>query len=112
MWRWPNAWPFWNTTSSHSSNMKAKKESRKGGFAESANGAEKEGAEVRKQPANDAAAAQSRSRVKRERPASSGWMAYILASAGALMATFLVYGPSLHGAFQFDDTALPFTNDI
>jgi tetratricopeptide (TPR) repeat protein len=91
--------------------MKAKKESRKGATADSPNGVGKEGVEARKHAGADAAA-QSRSHGKQSRPASSGWMAYVLAAAGALVAAFLVYGPSLHGAFQFDDTTLPFTIDI
>jgi Tfp pilus assembly protein PilF len=47
------------------------------------------------------------------RPAQgSGITPYLLAGLGALIAVFAVYGPSLHGAFQFDDTTLPFTNNL
>ena len=37
---------------------------------------------------------------------------YALAAAGALAVLFVVYGPSLHGAFQFDDASLPFTTSV
>lgn len=37
---------------------------------------------------------------------------YVGALAGALLALFFVYSPSLHGAFQFDDKVLPFTTDV
>jgi tetratricopeptide (TPR) repeat protein len=43
------------------------------------------------------------------RPARWPWFA---AAAGTLLALFIVYGPSLHGAFQFDDTMLPFTQNV
>lgn len=49
-----------------------------------------------------------------KRSASQGapWLAYALAAAGALIVLFVVYSPSLHGAFQFDDTNLPFTTNV
>src|SRR5271157_4953061 len=34
---------------------------------------------------------------------------YAAAAFGAVVAVFVVYRPSLHGAFQFDDTTLPFS---
>lgn len=38
-------------------------------------------------------------------------MLYAGAALAGLIVTFLVYGPSLHGAFQFDDTSLPFSTN-
>jgi tetratricopeptide (TPR) repeat protein len=47
----------------------------------------------------------------RERSAESSWLLYVLAGLAALIAVFVVYSPSLHGPFQFDDTTLPFSTN-
>src|SRR5579862_9307148 len=86
---WHNVWLYWNSTSSPSGNMKTKK------------------AEVRTR-----ASAPGASGVKRPPANGSGRLPYFLAALAALVAAFIVYGPSLHGAFQFDDTTLPFTNNL
>src|SRR5579872_635849 len=87
---WHSAWLYWNTTSNPSGSMKTKK------------------AEVR----TKAAIATAAGTKKRSADAGSGRMPYLLAALAALVAAFIVYGPSLHGAFQFDDTTLPFTNNL
>ncbi len=44
-------------------------------------------------------------------PKDNRWPA-IAAGFAAFVAVFVVYGPSLHGAFQFDDTTLPFSTAV
>jgi Tfp pilus assembly protein PilF len=39
-------------------------------------------------------------------------MPYAAAALAAVIAVFIAYGPSLHGAFQFDDTTLPFSTAV
>jgi protein O-mannosyl-transferase len=50
--------------------------------------------------------------AKRSLSPGTPWLRYTLAAAGALAVLFVVYGPSLHGAFQFDDANLPFTTSV
>lgn len=66
---------------------------------------------VKKQESARRAAA-SPAAPKAEPARRSLWLPYALAAAGALAVLFVVYAPSLHGAFQFDDANLPFTTTI
>lgn len=60
--------------------------------------------ESRKGPATAAAAVRSRAKV-----AQPGPWPYLLVAAAAFVLVFWAYGPSLNGAFLFDDNALPFS---
>jgi protein O-mannosyl-transferase len=52
------------------------------------------------------------SAVVRSGAAAPVWLPYAFAACGAQVALFVLYGSSLHGAFQFDDTNLPFTTSV
>ena len=58
------------------------------------------------------AAAGATAAKKHAAGASPSYIPYLVAACTALLAAFIVYAPSLHGAFQFDDSTLPFTTTL
>jgi tetratricopeptide (TPR) repeat protein len=67
---------------------------------------------AKKREVRKGAAAAAAAPAKPGASAGSSWLPYALAASVAVVLLFVVYSPSLHGAFQFDDTSLPFTNNL